>query len=204
MIKNPTLVPPGGFGYMQPETGVTRDGQSFSGTVALVQEHRVSNNLDRQDVDDVIADVELQICQRAPGDYCYGNLSVVQQGVTRERILGGVKAIAAWLGAALHHETVFVDQAEADRRAGICARCFLNKDGQGCTGCSFGDSLREAIGLTIGERSTARDPALQTCRVCGCLNRVQIWFKIEIMDGLMDAETKARFASIPHCWKGKS
>lgn len=203
-LKSKTTVPPDGFRYMQPETGVTRDGQSLSGTITMVIEHRKSNHLERQSPEEVAEDVERQICQRVPPNFCNDpDCSVVREDrITKDYLVAGTLALLEWIKASATGKTPFVEQTEANRRAAICARCFLNSGKtEKCSGCKAGERLREAMGVTIGERTTDRDGVLDACRVCGCLNRVTVWFSAEILRGNMTDAMREKYRQVPGCWK---
>jgi hypothetical protein len=204
-LRNPTLVPPGDFDYQQPETGVHRNGRSLGKTIELVQEHRVSNGLPRQSREEVAEDVECQICARIPPEFCKGaDCSLIRDAqITKNLLLSGVLAIAQWLAALAKGEEPFVDQAEANRRAAICSRCFMNQTKvDACSNCLSGEHLREAMGFTIADRKTDKDGSLGACRVCGCLNRVQVWFSTAILSRVTSAEMKSKHKRVPMCWKG--
>lgn len=92
-----------------------------------------------------------------------------------------------------------VPQEEAERRAAICAGCPLNDDGlQNCSTCGAKGFIAEMTGYTIG-KSTSQDAALKTCGVCGCVNRLKVWFPVDCMD-----YTDLRKMWPEHCWMRKS
>jgi hypothetical protein len=203
-LRQTSMVPPGGYWYREPSTGVIRDGQSLVGTIKQTVEHRLSNNLPRQSFEEAREDIECQICQRIPPEFCTDpRCSVVApERVTTRMLITGSLALWKWISSKLSGREPFVDQAEADRRAAICARCFLNVAKlQSCSNCAKGETLREAIGVTIGDRTTNRDGALGACGVCGCLNRITVWFSGEIISETMTDDLRAKYKTVPGCWK---
>lgn len=98
----------------------------------------------------------------------------------------------------------FVEQAEAERRAEICAGCRFNGDvtDGSCWGCTNIMGLIEQI---IGTRGTRLDHALRNCKVCGCLNKVQAWVPLDVLRRAGgDLEYPADTGSGVPCWKRKS
>jgi len=63
---------PGGYRYVQPETGMEFDGNTpFKAQIRLISAHRRGNNLPRQSAADVAVDLENYTCARVPG-VCVG------------------------------------------------------------------------------------------------------------------------------------
>ena len=61
MLGSRTTVPPGGFRYTQPETGVAIHAYSWNGLLNKVREHRLGNGLPIPA--NWQTEVELQLCQ---------------------------------------------------------------------------------------------------------------------------------------------
>lgn len=59
----------------------------------------------------------------------------------------------------------FVDQAEADRRAAICAGCEFNVEHAACVGCS---GFSAAVEHFAGGFHAAGEEKLKACAVCKC------------------------------------
>lgn len=201
-LKNPMHVPPGGYVYTQPETGEVFDGRSLGGTVQLVFMHRQANGLPRPNTMDVSDDIQDQICKRVGHEWCE-HMKVGQWGfsVGWDTIQSGTKALMAWAVAAVKGENPYVDQAEADRRAEICSKCWANKIIPGCAGCGLMDQVRKMLVEAKGERSTRYDDKLAACLVCGCANAAQVWVKPELLSGAMSDRQREAYAEIPDCWK---
>ena len=59
---------PGGYQYVQPETGMKFDGNTpFKAQVNVISVHRKANNLQRQSREEVAVDLEYYTCNRVPG-----------------------------------------------------------------------------------------------------------------------------------------
>lgn len=87
-----------------------------------------------------------------------------------------------------------VDQAEADRRAAICARCPSNKRVAGCLSCG---GIRKMVDRLKGDRSTPFDNDLHACEECGCELKVKVWLPLDAVDN-----TGVTFPD--HCWNEKA
>lgn len=203
-LNNPMHVPPGGYRYVQPETGEVFDGQCLSGTVDLVGRHRQTMSLARPSPDEIRADVEDQICMRVGHEWC-SHMKAGSWGfrVDWDTIQAGTRALMAWALAAVKGENPYVDQAEANRRAAICSKCWANHSIGGCAGCGMADRIRDLLTDAKGDRRTPLDERLGHCLVCGCSNAAQIWIRPDLLDGAMSDHQRACYGEIPNCWKSK-
>jgi hypothetical protein len=88
-----------------------------------------------------------------------------------------------------------VDQSEAERRAEICTRCFMNVQVQGCSGCM------KLVAEVSGKLKTESDSALKSCAVCKCFLKVKVHFPLQL---LLDNEDEKLQSIYPeHCWLKK-
>lgn len=201
VITDPSLVPPEGFVYRDPNTGMRFDGKSLTETVKLVVEHRKANGLPRQTAEEVDEDVQCQICHRVPRQFCKGT-DHPDWELSGGSIINAAKALGKMMAEGLGGGTPFVEQEEADRRASICAKCFHNRDLAGCgIGCQIKEKMREVFGATIGQRATPSDPRLFGCEVCGCHCKTIVWFKKDILNGGLDPQRIEEFKLTPNCWR---
>ena len=116
-----------------------------------------------------------QLCQGLPPGWCmYDDDNRVRPTVSLgfNDVIGGLKTFARWIASGCK----FVAQTEADRRAAICSRCYLNVDIQGCAGC------QTAIKEVVGDRKTKLDGALRACGVCKCFLKAKVHFPIDTLD----------------------
>lgn len=202
-LLNPNMVPPGGWEYREPRI----DGPPFrcgdlSCLVRKVQECRQYNGFERQETQEVQADIEEQICQRVGHEWCE-HMKAGQWGfsISFDRIKAGTVALLGWAKAAFSGEDPYTDEAEANRRAEICSRCWANKAITGCYGCGLADAIRGMLVEAKGSRRTAIDDKLHACLVCGCSNAAQVWIKPEILaKGITDHQREC-YSEIPACWK---
>ncbi|MCB1203891.1 MAG: hypothetical protein KDN18_06505 [Verrucomicrobiae bacterium] len=97
-------------------------------------------------------------------------------------------------------EEVFVGQAEADRRASICAGCPHNviPAGKGwLQNWTDGQMLKSVEG-----RKTASHERLGVCEVCSCELRAAVWWQADIIATTTRDAKFARHLPAP-CWKRK-
>ena len=74
-----------------------------------------------------------------------------------------------------------VDQAEAERRAAICATCPKNTDQltEFCIGCHTRDLVVKMAGF-IQSKSTSQDAKLKTCAACHCRLSLKVHFPLSV------------------------
>lgn len=104
----------------------------------------------------------------------------------------------------------YVDQNTANIRGSICAQCHNNVPGEearafsgGCTTCNkaFGgienvliDGIRKGV---IGNKISTSHDKLKSCKICGCDNRISIWFPLRVFN--VSEETNNVWPGF--CWK---
>lgn len=67
-IAKMNVLPPGGYKYVQPETGMQFDGNTlFRAQARLIATHRKANSLPRSSREEVEEDLMAYTCQRVPG-----------------------------------------------------------------------------------------------------------------------------------------
>lgn len=93
-----------------------------------------------------------------------------------------------------------VEQAEADRRANICAQCPRNVIfAKPCSGIC--QELKDLASSTIGGRHVSAENKLEQCDICGCWLRVAVWFPLEIQCKGTTETQREDFAATQNCWK---
>jgi hypothetical protein len=184
------------FSYFHSETS-HRSGPYFDyyTLVQAYKEHRKANDLPIPDNYNEL--IQEQICSQLPPQLCTYERSTDQSWVNLHFTVGDVIDFTKVLLAHAKEGRQYVEQEEAERRAKICASCYLNINVSGCGACR---QLVEA--LTLGDRSTSLDEQLKSCAVCKCFNRCTVHFPIEILE---TSDTKERQEQYPSfCWKKKS
>ena len=191
-------VPPDGFRSLQPETRVWIRGGDYWTWLENDKAHRVANAIP---ITPFWADeVEDQLCRSLPPGHCKEKEPGVKPvnvptRLSLDDVTRGSTAFGEWIVAG----RPMVAQAEAERRAGICASCFYNIDIPGCKPCNGALNVIKRI---VGIRKTTSDPWMKSCAVCRCFNAVQIWFPAE---RLIQGTTDKMMSEFPEfCWKAKA
>lgn len=189
------MVIPGGWHYRVPETGIDIPAGSLQQLRQFVIDHYNANSLRiPHDIDVLITDFQC----RNGADCSYNEVELTKPGGRKSLQIGDVIRFSMSL---LHGLTVGggkVDQAEANRRASICAGCRFNRQPLGCTGCNA-RVLKEAVKTFSQHGSTPYDEKVQSCEFCGCFIRSMVWFPIETLHRFTDATENENLPA--HCWK---
>jgi hypothetical protein len=141
--------------------------------IANAKAHLTAN--ERPVPDDLEEKMQDQLCRTLPPGWCMFD----EPGRPRPSVFlnwndvtNGLKVFARWIAGGCG----YVTQEEADRRALICSRCYLNVNVQGCAGCS------KAVEEVVRNKSSKYDFALRTCAVCKCFLRAKVHFPIKTLD----------------------
>lgn len=175
-------VPPGGWRYVQPETGVWFNSDTFEDLVSAVSRHREYKGLPR---DDIPGDVEHQICTSLGPDWCFPEFGEDHRPVrdrtaelTTAMVLGLSKALAVFIlkGA------VFVDAAEAEARAKTCRGCPFNKPASACACAKAYDVIESLI------PQDRRLAGISVCMACGCSLQAKANLPLEVIKAVLPAD----------------
>lgn len=183
--------PPDGYRYVDPEDGFVAHAWTYVDWVDLQARHLSVNG--RKIPPNLGALMQEQLCKTLPPGWClYDDPNRVRPSTSLswDDVAGGVKTFARWIAKGCR----YVTKEEADRRALICSRCYLNVNVQGCTGC------QKAVVEVTGNRKSKYDHALASCAVCKCFLRAKVHFPIETLD----TESKKVQSMYPgFCWLNK-
>lgn len=145
------------------------------------------------------ADAEDQLCQQLPPEWCEyseNNRTWVDTRLSWGDIVEGAKA---YIKLAL---TGFqtVSQDEANRRARICAGCFLRVPIQGCGACS---KIASLIMGDVAQKKTQYDESLnaKACAACRCPVKSLVHFPLNLLE---EAESDAQEKFTDFCWRKRS
>lgn len=188
---NRKKTPQGGWRYYQEETDTLIEGPHYNGLVDKVANHRAANNLPiepgwEQEIIDYM-------CQELPG-VCKDKKTEKGPSITMSQVLHFTKI----LGDALLNGHEKVDLVEATRRASICAACPSNVEPAGCVPCGLRGAA-QLLSKFVGARETPHDNRLESCKHCGCLNKAQVWFQLELLQRHMSDRVNEELP--PRCWK---
>ena len=106
----------------------------------------------------------------------------------------------AWAQSTLSGKDAFVSQAEAERRASICANCPMNVTLQFSCGACMG-AVITLMSSIIGNRKTEQDKDLGACLVCSCSLKAAVHVPIEVQREGLTNEINREFDNIKYCWK---
>lgn len=148
-------------------------------------------------------DYESAACEQLPPGSCLyenGARPAPFDGEMTVEALGAAgHALIHLVMASMFGDSPLVDQAEAERRAAICARCPMNVQVRACLSCKGAEGIKGLIHKVTGGNVTSVDKDLYNCRVCTCSLKTIVWIKPEILaKGFTDSQ-RARTPSC--CWK---
>ncbi len=193
ILSRREICPPDGFRFVHPETGHASVAMDWWTWQEKIRDHRKANNLPI--ISEATADE--QMCKQLAPDWCShsdNNRSWVNTRLSFGDIAAGVMAYARL--ALSGFKTV--DQTEADRRARICAGCYLLIAPQGCGACS---QMANLIVGDIAQKTTAYDAALgpKACAACRCPAKSIVHFPLKELDRADDANKQEAFSDF--CWR---
>lgn len=184
--------PPNGWRYLQRESGKLIRGTSFTNLLASVREHRMANGYPMQM--DMEQEVEAGVCEQTP-DIC---VEVEADMVPVKLTIANVMAFTMTLGESILKGSPRVDSTEANRRAAICSGCTDNVNPEGCGACNS-KKINSIIEKLTRSKPTTHDDKLGACRYCGCMNKAQAWFPLDILQNHIKPEIREALPA--HCWK---
>lgn len=184
-------VPPGGWKYVERETGQRFESDDYDGLKAAVRRHREYKGLPVDDLDTLIQSqlclgLSTEHCKPAPGED-YRPVTNKTQSLTASMALAANKAFMAF---ALIGFT-FNEKAEADRRAAICRTCPFNTPASGCS-CH---AIYRTIEATIP--AARKQPGISVCMACGC----SLQAKVNLPDSVVVASASPDVVFPTWCWQ---
>ena len=186
LLKNKSVAPPDGFRYVHPETGHETKAMDYWTFVEQAKEHRKANGLPVPYDFEAVA--EDQLCQTIPPEYC----QYEKEGswVNLRLALGDIITVTKSLIDSAKGD--YVSQEEAERRAAICSRCFLNVRAQGCGSCA------QIANYVAPGKTTSLDNDLNNCAACGCYLKPKVHMKLTTLESSL---TSSRQEALPSfCW----
>lgn len=189
--KNKNAIPLGGFRFFQPETETLITAPHWNALVNSVRQHREANELP---IDPGLEhEIEMFMCSELP-DGCREVPDPPKAQIT----IGGAITFTKILAEVFLRGNPRVDLDEANRRAAICAKCPDNVEATGCKPC-HSRNIKKLVERLSGTETTKHDKMLQSCRHCGCFNRVQVWFPLDVLQ--KNQREAVRGALPDKCWK---
>jgi hypothetical protein len=199
-VVNTFETPPGGWHYIQPETGHVFETYSYPKWIEDISKHRFANGIP------VTADLEWELqddlCKRHP-EWANSICRRVPEPQGKIRInfhatLSFIAMLLDWLFKGLPT----VSQEVAEERASICAGCPFNRPMSfGCGLCT--SQVTELLASLRGQKRTSKDDLLGICGICSCSLKAAIHFPVEVQKKALNEHMIQEFKNIPFCWKGK-
>ena len=133
IFQDTTVMPPGGWRYIQPETGFEFTASTLRVVIQKVAEHRRANGLP---VGDPSAEIQDFVCAQLPigSENCMHEIDAGDYALKKHFTMEDVKRFIQAAISALGSRGL-VEQPEAERRAALCASCPLNTTVGGCWRC---------------------------------------------------------------------
>lgn len=190
------VCPPDKFRYRFEEDGHWIRSFSKDAWLAAIRKHAVDNGYEIPTQEEV----EDQLCRSLNGEWCqYADGAPVKEGInarfTINDIVNGTRVFISFAAAG----APLVSQEEAEARALVCSRCFLNTDVPGCGTCH---QLANLVTEACGARKTESDALLKACSWCKCSAQANVWMPttisgVGVTDHMLDLAPS-------WCWKANS
>lgn len=187
-FTNKNVCPPDGFRYVYPVDGFVAHAWTHDAWIALMRAHLQANQI--LEPIDLIAQMEHQMCLNLDPGWCaydQPDRPRVSTSLTWDDVRNGLVTFGHWIAGGLQ----YVTQKEADRRALICSRCYLNVHVSGCAAC------HEAVKQVVSSRHSKYDSSLKACAACKCLLQAKVHFPISVLDREPDSVQAVR---PDFCW----
>ena len=218
-FRNKHTVPPGGWQYEDPDTGLTygfkysvsgrKNVQTVDDIVRALAEDRSIRDVPMlpENIEKLIVHYNcMKLDDATRAKECFGAKPTFNKAETRSvlptekrrqpfnlRVLfSGMQVFTTWVSAGMP----LVSKEEANRRAAICVACPMQADVPGCRTCS---RMARTIMRMQPKAKTQHDRRLKNCMICKCVNQAQVWapekyLSIGVTDDMME-----QFPS--ECWK---
>ena len=214
-VKREDVAPPTGWHCFVSETGQRFEALIFSALVDAVAHHLSTRGLDPAEAAQRIHTTTAKVLV-AKGHAALVDLpepparpvEVVNRTVAQYASGAKAKMLKWWaespIKGLLHGrfergESVFVDQAEADRRALVCATCPKNviPTGKGWLRAWTDDKMLECV----MDQRTAYHNQLGVCGACSCELRAAVWWPADILRAVTPKKDIPKFPPAADCWK---
>lgn len=216
LLSTKTL-PPGGFPYIQPDTGMKFGGMvGFNDQVAAIVAHRRKNKLARSNPGEVTQDLHDYTCARLGNnaEFCSDGVVVLKKKMW-DRVVGdakhaaevisstvsGAAVLADWLGDGLQP----VPEEQAQVRSDICTgrlngtACPKNQQ----SGWRWTMAVAQNIHAQMAKKTEAGikvegEDQLGTCQACGCHLKLKVHVPFRHIHAHTSDEQMSKFPDF--CW----
>ena len=207
-LKDRNTVPPGGWQYRVPETGILLTGSTIAAVARAASEHLQANGI-MQSPHELAGKVENQICANHP-HVCFqrGHAATAPERAhapghkwTVEEVRKGATAFFKYL-----LPSHFVPESQSFTRAAVCAGCPLNIDSSACSSCSSSvywlvKRRLDPTRVTNMDRQFTGSRKLKLCDACGCFIQAKVHLKIAAVMATMSPDQLERISKeASGCW----
>lgn len=198
MYPKPSVVPPGGFHYVEKHKGteIRLTAESVDTLAAAIEKYRLTNGIP---LGDAKKDVVDYICGNWP-HFCNENENTTFNEGRRPGPMDALSTrVAQWMTRLWNIGAKnFVSDAEAKRRAEICSQCSLNSDFRqgGCKGCVQGTDKLAFIWSTGKHVAGPVWDSLKACRATGAHLQAGIFAEKQ-----PDMSPEEQLQLSPQCWR---
>lgn len=209
LLKDRTTVPPGGYQYRVPETGLLLHGHTLAATARAASEHLRANGISRTP-HELATLIEAQICDKHP-EACFSQPRAAAPAPPTGHRKGHKWSLAEIKrGADSFFRYLkpdhYVDFTKTFARATVCSTCPLNVPSEACASCTSG--LLYLVKSRLGKsRVSALDAKftgerkLKLCDACGCFPLAKCQLTIESVVATTPADAIERIRKeAPGCW----
>jgi hypothetical protein len=183
-LSNSNLAPPGGWRYVDPDTGFKfrRLYRSLEELTNHVMSYREHNNLSK--IPHLSAVIEDWLCAQPNMEKYCREAPVASRSLAQ--YLQGAKSAARIL---MQGDRAFVAEEIAEARAKLCVLCRHNKNNEKDSRLErYTNTYVEGI---VGDRITSVDDKLFSCEICSCALRPKVHISQKIVeDSLSQKERK--------------
>ncbi len=205
-LLHPNQVPPGGYHYIDADTGFQIKGLDYRQVIRQAATHRKANHLPVPD--DFEAQVLTKWCAKWGPSWCgntqpqpapTGFFKNIRRSIESSRVFRGTAALAKLLNKA---NLVSLDVMKA--RGEVCRACPMRGASAACVGCSaVGKSLhriitRERVAAAEEAVTTPDSRGLTACEGCGCFLPAKVWLSREANQNLTPPAIRAKLPA--SCW----
>lgn len=172
-FSNRNVCPPDGFRYLCPEDGYIAHAWTYDAWVIDARHHYQGNN--NPVPENLESLMQQQLCLTLPPGWCNyddPNRPRVNLSLNWDDVKAGLSTFSQWVTQGCR----YVPKEEAERRALICSRCYMNTNVSGCAAC------HAAVQYITKSRSTKYDQYLRACGVCKCLLKAKVHFPLSTLD----------------------
>lgn len=202
-LKDPSRVPHGGLYQLNlPERGMVGSGTCLYQLKDSITAYRKANSIPTGlGFPD---ELEEAVCQQYPQE-CKGELptNTPRPGKFdwQDVVRGSMVMLKQKLGG-----IPLVNDAEANRRAAICAKCPWKSEVQMPCSARICGELQTIVERVVGARTTTSDSQItrKCCAVCGCFLTASVYVDLELQWSVLSEEQKAQFRVVGEnypCWK---